>query len=318
MSEQNTRTLSRKNVGFWHTLWQQRQLMFMSVPMLLYILLFNYAPLWGWLTAFMNYKPAKPMFENTWVGLDNFKWLFSRQEFFLSIRNTFAMSIITLVFNTFSAIFLAVVLNEVTFRKFKRTVQTVTYLPHFLSWVIVVGLAQSMFATDGIVNQVLLALGLVKSPVFWLGEGRYFWWLVGIIHVWKETGWNSIIYLSAMSSIDPALYEAAEIDGAGRLRKIMHITLPGIKSTFVILLVMNIGMLIGGQSEGNFDIPYLMGQNLLIDWSQTIDIFVLKYGISMGQYGRATAAGMFKSVVAIVLLLSANRIAKWLDEPTLL
>lgn len=310
------RTLQK--ASFWHTLVQQRQLVYMSVPMLLYILLFHYAPLWGWLTAFMNYKPAKPMFENAWVGLDNFKWLFSRQEFFLAIRNTFAMSVITLVFNTVSAILLAVMLNEVKQRRFKRTVQTVTYLPHFLSWVIVVGLAQSMFATDGAVNQLLMGLGLVQSPVFWLGDGKYFWWLVGIIHVWKETGWNSIIYLSAMSAIDPALYEAAEMDGAGRLRKIMHITLPGIKSTFVILLVMNIGMLIGGQSEGNFDIPYLMGQNLLIDWSQTIDIFVLKYGISMGQYGRATAAGIFKSVVAIVLLLSANTIARKLDEPTLL
>lgn len=316
--QKNRASLPHNKASFWHTLIQQRQLVLMSVPMLLYILLFHYAPLWGWITAFMNYKPSKPMFDNLWVGLDNFKWLFSRQEFFLAIRNTFAMSVITLVFNTVSAIVLAVMLNEVKQRRFKRTVQTVTYLPHFLSWVIVVGLAQSMFATDGAVNQLLMSLGVIQSPVFWLGDGKYFWWLVGIIHVWKETGWNSIIYLSAMSAIDPALYEAAEMDGAGRLRKILHITLPGIKSTFVILLVMNIGMLIGGQSEGNFDIPYLMGQNLLIDWSQTIDIFVLKYGISMGQYGRATAAGIFKSVVAIVLLLSANTIARKLDEPTLL
>ena len=301
-----------------HRLWQQRQLLVMSVPMLLYILLFSYAPLWGWLTAFMDYKPAKPMFENTWVGLKNFQWLFSRSEFMLAIRNTLMMSIITLVFNTVSAITLAVLLNEMTVRKFKRTVQTVTYLPHFLSWVIVVGLAQNMFATDGIVNQVLLSLGVIQSPLFFLGEGRYFWWLVGLIHVWKESGWNSIIYLSAMSSIDPALYEAAEMDGAGRIRRIWHITLPGIKSTFVVLLVMNIGMLIGGTGEGIFDIPYLMGQNLLMDWSQTIDIFVLKYGISKGQYGRATAAGIFKSVVAIILLFSANRSAKRLDEPTLL
>jgi len=314
----NAQRYKPKQASLGHRLWQQRQLLFMSVPMLLYILLFSYAPLWGWLTAFMDYKPAKPMFDNAWVGLANFRWLFSRAEFMLAIRNTFMMSIITLVFNTVSAITLAVLLNEITARKFKRTVQTVTYLPHFLSWVIVVGLAQNMFATDGIVNAVLLRLGLIQSPLFFLGEGRYFWWLVGLIHIWKEAGWNSIIYLSAMSSTDPALYEAAEMDGAGRFKRIWHITLPGIKSTFVVLLVMNIGMLIGGQGDGNFDIPYLMGQNLLMDWSQTIDIFVLKYGISKGQYGRATAAGIFKSVVAIVLLFSANRIAKRLDEPTLL
>lgn len=307
-----------KGNGLGRRVWQQRQLLYMSVPMLLYILLFNYSPLWGWLTAFMNYKPQVPMFRNQWVGLNNFKWLFSKPEFLLAIRNTFAMSVISLVFSTFSAVTLAVLLNEVRNRPFKRTVQTVTYLPHFLSWVIVVGLAQNMFATDGVVNNLLLALGLIKQPLFLLGEGRYFWWLAGFIHVWKETGWNSIIYLSSMSSIDPALYEAADIDGAGRMRRIWHITLPGIKSTFVVLLIMNIGMLIGGQSEGNFDIPYLMGQNLLIDWSQTIDIFVLKYGISQGAYGRATAAGIFKSLVSIVLLMGANRIAKRLNEPTLL
>lgn len=303
--------------GFWQRLWEQRQLAVMSVPMLLYVLLFNYAPLWGWITAFMNYKPAKALFSNQFVGLKNFQWLFSRPEFMLAIRNTFAMSVITLVFNTVSAVVLAVLLNEIKLRWFKRGVQTVTYLPHFLSWVIVVGLAQNAFATDGAVNQLLLGLGLIRQPLFFLGEGRYFWWLVGTIHIWKECGWNSIIYLSSMSSIDPALYEAAKIDGAGRWHEIIHITLPGIKSTFVILLIMNIGMLMGGTNEGNFDIPYLMGQNLLIDWSQTIDIFVLKYGIAQGQYGRATAAGIFKSLVSIVLLYSANRVAKRLDEPTL-
>jgi len=299
------------------TLYQQRQWLWMSVPMLLYILLFNYGPLWGWITAFMNYKPAKPLFENQWVGLANFTWLFGRPEFLMAIRNTFAMSLITLVFNTVTAVGLAVLLNEVRVSGFKRTVQTVTYLPHFLSWVIVVGLAQNMFATDGAVNQALMRSGILKGPLFFLGEGRYFWWLVGIIHVWKECGWNSIIYLASMSSIDPTLYEAAEIDGAGRLRKIMHITLPGIKSTFIVLLIMNIGMLVSG-GDGSFDVPYLMGQNLLMDWAQTIDIFVLKYGISQGQYGRAIAAGIFKSLVSIALLLSANLIAKKLDEPTLL
>lgn len=293
---------------------KQKQLMVMSVPMLLYILVFNYAPLWGWVTAFMNYKPNIPLAENTWVGLENFRWLFSKPEFVQSIRNTLAMSAINLVFNFVSAIALALLLNEVRVRAFKRTVQTVTYLPHFLSWVIVVNLAQTMFATDGIVNQVLQSLGLIRQPVFWLGEGRYFWWLVGFINVWKEVGWNSIIYLAAMTSIDPTLYEAAEIDGAGRWRKMRSVTLPGIKSTVVVLLIMNIGHLM----EAGFEIQYLMGQNILIDWSQTIDIFVLKYGITQGQYGRATAAGIFKSVVSIVLLLSANLIARRLDENTLL
>ena len=303
-----------KQKGFFGKLAGQWQLALMSVPMLLYVLLFNYGPMWGWITAFQDYKPKAGIFGSKWVGLKNFQWLFSRADFIESIRNTLAMSIINLVFGTVSSIVLAVLLNEVRQRTFKRTVQTVTYLPHFLSMVIVVGMAQNIFSSNGAINQLLLSTGLAKEPVFFLGEGRYFWWLVGVINVWKEVGWNTIIYISAMTSIDPSLYEAASIDGAGRFQKIMHVTLPGIKSTFVILLIMNIGHLM----EAGFEIQYLLGSSVVMDWSQTIDIFVLKYGISKQQYGVATAAGMFKSVVAIILLVVANTIAKRLNEDTLI
>lgn len=303
-----------RQVSFWRRLWQQKQLMLMSVPMLLYIFLFNYFPLWGWITAFMNYKPALPLFENEWVGLKNFIWLFEKPEFIRSIRNTFAMAAINLVLGFVFPILLALFLNEIRRTHFKRTVQTVTYLPHFLSWVIVVGIAQTVFASDGAINRLIMALGLSKEPIFFLGEGKYFWGLVGVINLWKECGWNTIIYLAAMSAIDPALYEAANMDGAGRFRKMFHITLPGIKSTFVVLLVMNIGYLM----EAGFEIQYLMGQNVVMDWSQTIDIFALKYGITKGQYSRAIAAGIFKSLVSIVLMLSANFAAKRLGEDTLL
>lgn len=298
----------------WRLLWQQRQLMVMSVPMLLYILLFNYAPLWGWVTAFMNFKPALPLLENPWVGMENFRWLFSRVEFLRSIRNTFAMAAINLVFGFVFPILLALFLNEIRSRRFKRVVQTVTYLPHFLSWVIVVGLAQNVFASDGIVNEILLRLRIARQPVFFLGVGRYFWWLVGAINVWKECGWNTIIYLAAMAAIDPALYESAEMDGAGRFRRMRHITLPGIKSTFLVLLIMNIGHLL----EAGFEIQYLMGQNLVMDWSQTIDIFALKYGITKGQYSRAIAAGMFRSTVSVALVFTANALVRRFDESTLL
>ena len=312
-SKKGTRPTGEK--GFFARLASQWQLMLMSVPMLLYVLLFNYAPMWGWITAFMKYNPKnKHLFDNAWVGLDNFKWLFNRPEWLGVLRNTIAMSLINLVFGTLAAVVLAVLLNEVIHRGFKRTVQTVTYLPHFLSLVIVVSMAQNIFASDGAVNQLLMALGIIKEPVFWLGEGKYFWWLVGFINVWKEMGWNSIIYISTMTSIDPSLYEAASIDGAGRFQKILHVTLPGIKSTFVVLLIMNIGHLM----EAGFEIQYLMGQNLVVDWSQTIDVFVMKYGISKQQYSVAVAAGMFKSLVSILLLFLANFIAKKLDEDTLI
>ena len=299
--------------GFGKTLGKQWQLMLMSIPMLLYVFLFNYAPMWGWITAFQDYKPKKGISGSTFVGWDNFKWLFGRPDFINSIRNTLGMSVINLVLGTVSSILLAILLNEVARIMFKRTVQTVTYLPHFLSMVIVVGMAQNIFASNGPINTLLMNIGIIKEPIFFLGEGKYFWWLVGFINVWKEVGWNTIIYIAAMTAIDPCLYEAAAIDGAGRFNRIRYITLPGIKSTFVILLIMNIGHLM----EAGFEIQYLLGSSLTMEYSQTIDIFVLKYGISKQQYGVATAAGMFKSVVAIILLFTANTIAKKLDESTL-
>ena len=300
--------------GFFATLGSQWQLMIMSVPMFLYVLFFNYYPMYFWITAFQDYKPKLGVAGSKFVGLKNFEWLFGRADFVNSIRNTLAMSVINLVFGTVAAVLLAVLLNEVRNRKFKRTVQTVTYLPHFLSMVIVVGMAQNLFASTGSINELLMGLGLVKEPVFFLGEGKYFWWLVGVINVWKEVGWGTIIYISAMTAIDPCLYEAASIDGAGRFQRILHVTLPGIKSTFVILLIMNIGHLM----EAGFEIQYLLGNAQVLDYSQTIDVFVLKYGISKQQYGVATAAGMFKSIVAIILLMVANFTAKKLDEDTLI
>ena len=302
------------------TLGSQWQLMLMSVPMLLYVLLFNYAPMWGWLEAFKDYssKSALATGNAPWIGLGNFNFLFNdplvKTDFLLSIRNTFAMSVINLVFGTVSSILLAVLLNELRSKAFKRTVQTVTYLPHFLSMIVVVSIAQNIFATNGPLNDILRGLGLIKEDVFWLGDKKYFWWLVGIINVWKEVGWNTIIYISAMTSIDPCLYEAAAIDGAGRMQRILHVTLPGIKSTFVILLIMNIGHLM----EAGFEIQYLLGRGVVYDVASTIDIFVLKYGTEKLDIGVATAAGMFKSVVAITLLIIANMTAKALDEDTLI
>ena len=299
--------------GFFRKLKRQWQLLVLSIPMLIYILIFNYSPMWGWITAFQDYKPQLGISGSKFVGLKNFEWLFKRPDFLQSIRNTLGMSIINLVFGTIAAIVLAVLLNEVRNTRFKRTVQTVTYLPHFLSMVIVVGMAQNIFASNGPLNQLLMNLHLIKEPIFFLGEGKLFWWLVGVINVWKEVGWNTIIYIAAMTAIDPSLYEAASIDGAGRFDRIRYITLPGIKSTFVILLIMNIGHLM----EAGFEMQYLLSSSLTMDWAQTIDIFVLKYGISKQQYGVATAAGIFKSVVAISLLFSANASAKRRDESTL-
>ena len=325
------RLLNRHKEGFFSKLGKQWQLMLMSVPMLLYVLLFNYAPMWGWINAFKDISPEHPSpVGNTntlqdflsgarvnWYGFNNFIELFnpmSKPTFMESIRNTIAMSIINLVFGTVSAIVLAILLNEVRNKAFKRTVQTVTYLPHFLSMVIVVGIAKILFENDGVITQVLHSIGLAPSNVPWLGEKKYFWWIVGVVNVWKEVGWGTIIYISAMTGIDPSLYEAAAIDGAGRFQRILHVTLPGIKSTFIILLIMNIGHLL----DTGFEIQYLLGPKIIDEVRYTIDLYVLDYGTQQNDIGLATAAGIFKSVIAIILLTGANLLAKKLGEDSLM
>ncbi|MBN2535513.1 MAG: sugar ABC transporter permease [Spirochaetales bacterium] len=283
----------------------------MSVPVCLYIILFSYIPLWGWSMAFQDYKPAKGFFEQTWVGFKHFIFLFSDSNFLNALRNTLAMSLINLVLGFVTAIAFALLLNEIRITSFKRVVQTISYLPHFLSWVIAAGIVQMALSIEGgIVNTILIKLGFIKNPVMWLSKPEYFWGIIGISFIWKELGWNTIIYLAAMSGIDPGLYESAEIDGANRYQKMWHITLPGIKATIVVLLILSIGRLM----EAGFEMQYLLRNGLIMDWSDTIDIFVINFGIGQGNYSLATAAGIFKSVVNITLLFSANYFAKKIGE----
>ncbi|ANA80944.1 sugar ABC transporter permease [Paenibacillus glucanolyticus] len=298
----------------WNLIKNQKQLIMMSVPLMLYIILFAYVPVWGWTMAFQDYKPAKDFGEQAWVGFKHFKFLFTDDNFLRVLRNTVGMSLINLVLGFVTAIILALLLNEIKKVFWKRTVQTISYLPHFLSWIIVTGIVATSLASDGIINDLLMKLQVIKEPILWLSEGKYFWGIVGGSHVWKEVGWNTIIYLAAIASIDPALYEAAEIDGASRYRKMLHVTLPGIKATIVILLIMSIGHIL----EAGFEVQYLLGNGLVVDWAETIDIFVLKYGIAQGNYSMATAGGIFKTVVSVTMLLLANWTAKRLGEERLL
>ncbi|WP_136604103.1 ABC transporter permease [Paenibacillus dokdonensis] len=304
----------KKHPMTWSLIKNQKQLIWMSVPLTLYIILFAYVPVWGWTMAFQNYKPARSFGEQTWVGFKHFKFLFTDDDFLRVLRNTLGMSLINLVLGFVTAIILALLLNEIKKVFLKRTVQTISYLPHFLSWVIVTGIVATSLASDGIINDMLLKLHIIKEPILWLSEGKYFWGVVGASHVWKEVGWNTIIYLAAMASIDPALYEAAEMDGASRYKKMLYVTIPGIKSTIVILLIMSIGHIL----DAGFEVQYLLGNGLVVDWAETVDIFVLKYGIAQGNYSLATAGGIFKTVVSVTMLLLANWTAKRLGEERLL
>lgn len=296
----------KTNRSFVQRMGLQWQLILMSVPFLIHRIIFSYVPLKGWLMAFQNYKPAKGWLDQEFVGLKWFKQLFSDTVFITDIRNTFAMSLINLSLGFITAIALALLLNEIKNTFAKRFVQTVSYMPHFLSWVIVAGLVQNMLSTDsGIVNDLIVKLGISDTKIPFLSEPKYFWGIVGASNVWKEVGWNTIIYLAAMSSIDPSLYEAASMDGAGRFMKMFHVTLPGIKTTFMMLLIMNIGHIL----EAGFELQYLLTNGLISSVSETIDIYVLKYGIQIGNYSLGTAAGIFKSVVSITLVFIANKLA---------
>ena len=297
----------------WKEVKRQRVLLFWSALIVIYGVIFCYAPLAGWLMAFQDYKPKDGLFGSTFIGLAKFQRLFSDVSFLRVIRNTLAMGVINLVATFVMAILFAILLNEIKSKGGKKTVQTISYLPHFLSWIIVTGILHDALSTSGIINELLMRFGILDQPLNLFAHPKFFWPIVAFANVWKETGWNAIIYLAAITAIDPSLYEAASIDGAGRLAKIKYVTLPGIRPTIMITLLMNVGNVL----NAGFEIQYLLGNGLVQSVSQTIDIYVLKWGISQGDYAIGTAAGIFKSLVSIVLIVIANQIAKHNGEERL-
>ena len=292
---------------------KQSFLMIISFFMVVYGIIFYYWPLTGWIMAFQNYKPKKGLLGSKFVGLDKFRFLFEDAVFLKVIRNTFAMGVINLVSTTIMAVLFAILLNEVRRTWIKKPIQTISYLPHFLSWIVVTGILHVSLSPTGIINDVLMRMGVIKQAINFFAHPKYFWWIVAFANCWKETGFNAIIYFAAITGIDPSLYEAASIDGADRLQKIRYITLPGIKPTFLILLLMNVGNVL----NAGFEVQYLLGNGLVQSVSQTIDIYVLKWGISQNDYSLGTAAGLFKSVVSILLIFIANAVAKRYSEERL-
>ena len=297
----------------WKEIKRQKFLLICSALFVIYGIMFYYLPLGGWIMAFQNYKPKDGLLHSAFVGLYKFKFLFTDAVFLRVIRNTLAMGVLNLVTSFIMAIVFAILLNEITSRIWKKSVQTISYLPHFLSWIIVTGIMHDALSTTGIINEILMKLHLINTEINFFAHQKYFWPIVAFANLWKETGWNAIIYLAAITAIDPCLYEAASIDGAGRWAKIRYITLPGIKSTIMILLLMNVGNVL----NAGFEVQYLLGNGLVQNVSQTIDIYVLKWGISQNDYSLGTAAGIFKSVVSIILIVIANQLAKGAGEERL-
>jgi len=282
----------------------------MILPFVIWLIIFRYLPLWGWITAFQNYKPGVPLFQQQWVGLKYFKEMFSDPEFYLVMRNTLAMSLLGLIFGFPLPILLALLINEIRNESFKRTVQTISYLPHFVSWVIVASIVHAMLAPDGVVNYLLMQIGLIQEPILFLGEPRYFWWIVVFADLWKELGWNTIIYLAAIADVNPALYEAAEIDGAGRFKKMQYITLPCIMPVVTVILILSIGNIINIGYERQF----LLRTPAVREVSEVIDLYALDYGIRAGRFSFGTAASMFKSVISLILVFSANQMSKRVSD----
>ncbi|WP_442956417.1 ABC transporter permease [Paenibacillus sp. YIM B09110] len=287
----------------------------MSLPFVIWAFVFSYLPLWGWTMAFQKYRPGRSFWEQEWVGFDHFAALFRDDMFYIVLRNTLAMSFMGLIAGFTIPILFAVILNEIRSMAFKRFAQTVSYLPHFVSWVVVAGIVTKMLSTEnGAINDILLWLGFIQEPVQFMAKGELFWGIVTVSDMWKEMGWNAIIYLAAISGIGPELYEAAKVDGANRIRQIWHITLPGIRTTIVILLIMSIGHLI---SIG-FEKQFLLGNSLVRDYSQVLDLYALNYGLNMGRFSFGTAVNIFNSVVSVLLLLTANGIFKRVTKESIM
>lgn len=293
-------------------MWKQRYLLLMSVPFLIWLIIFKYVPLWGWTMAFQEVKPnsfALPIWERKFVGFDNFIKAFTDRLFPQTMINTIAISIIGIALATFAAIVFALLLNEICFSRFKKVTQTISYLPHFVSWVIIASIAKMLLNDGGAIDTLLntkLHLMSTNSPMFWV--------VVCLINVWKEVGWDAIVYLSAMAGIDKGLYEAAEVDGANRFQRMWHITLPGIKPTVIVLLIMSVGSALNVGMERQM----LLSNGIVQDHAMVLSWFAYVRGIGANNYGLGTAIGMFQSVVGVILLLIANKIAGMLGESKLI
>ncbi|MRN56610.1 ABC transporter permease subunit [Paenibacillus sp. LC-T2] len=271
--------------------------------------------MFGIIIAFKNYKIStgiEGIFTSSWAGLTHFRELINDYNFPSLVRNTLILSVLKVIFSYPIPILFAIMLSEVKHVFFKRFVQTVSYLPHFISWVVVTGIAYAFFSSGyGIFNELMLSLHIIKEPVQILTDPDSFYGLAVMTAIWKEAGWWTIIFLAALAGIDPALYEAAEIDGAGRIKRILYITLPGLKSASIVVLILTIGSILGGGLVGsNFEQSMLLGNALNNEKSQIIQTYAFSVGLAQGRFSFATAIDLMQSVISVFLIFTSNYIAK--------
>lgn len=298
-------------------LWNQRYLYLLMLPGVIWVLVICYAPMTGLYMAFTNYKPTTNGYFNDllgapFVGLEWFQYFFEN-DFAMIMRNTLATSLLTLLFSFPAPIIMAVLLNEVQHAKTKKFVQTASYLPYFISWVIAANIFMTFLSGDGVINNILVTLHIVDEPVLFFQKGPYFWWIIAIANTWKNMGYTAIIYLASISGIDQQLYEAAEVDGANRVQRIMHITIPAIRVTISIQLI----LAIGGILSTGFEQQLLLSNNAILNYSDVLDTYAYRYGMRNGMYSYGTAVGLFKSAVSFILVLAANKITAKVNDSAL-
>jgi putative aldouronate transport system permease protein len=286
--------------------WSQKYLQLMVLPGIIWMLVFNYIPMGGIVIAFKKFKITKTISEAPWVYFKYFEEFFSDSNFIDVMTNTIGISLLKLLIGFPLPILFALLVNEIRGVRFKKVSQTISYLPHFLSWIVFGGILTTWLAKDGVINDFLVAIHILKQPISFLGDSKYFWGLSLISDSWKELGWSAIIYLAAISSVDQQRYEAATVDGATKLQKIRFITLPSITGTIAIMLILQVSSLL----NSNFDQIMILKNQINIARSQVIDTYVYQVGMTMGKYSYATAVGLFKSVIALILLLIANKSCK--------
>lgn len=297
----------------WSLIKRQKFLFLMSVPFIIWIAVFCYGPLYGWLMAFVRYSPQKGIFGSEFVGFYYFKQFFTDPDIGIILRNTIAMSLMHMVAENIFPLILALMINEVINKRFKRSVQTLTYLPHFVSFVVVANIFLELLGTEGPANMMLQNLGLADSPVKFWQEPMYFWILATLLKIWKELGWGSIIYLAAISGIDQEMYEAAAIDGCGRFKRIWYITIPSLLPTVMILWIVNMS----GVFAAGFDASYLLSNALTRDVAEVIETYIYNMGIAMGQYSFSTAISLLQTVIGFILVFITNTLAKKVTDYSL-
>lgn len=281
------------------------------IPFIAWYVIFQYKPMYGLLIAFKDFSLWKGFSGSPWVGFENFKTFFESPYFFRCLRNTFLINFYELLFGFPVPIILALLLNEVQNARFKKTIQTMTYLPHFVSAVVVAGIVVNFLAPSGLINIIIEKLG--GERIYFLIKPEYFRTIYISMNIWKESGFNAIIYIAALSGIDPQLYEAAIIDGANRWKQTLHVTIPGILPTIVIMLIMRIGRLL----EVGYETIILLYQPATYETADVLNTFIYRYGLQNGDYGLATAAGFFNAVVGFILVYMANRISRKVSETSL-